>query len=221
MRGSVEQQVTVDATPHSGGRNALPWAIRGLLGLAGPRPQGQPATARRIGWKPILAAAGVGVLVIAAFFGGRRWAPAKVRTVVRTQQVPVLTPVPDEAAQARLRKELAGLTTERDAAIRRAELAEAALAEVRGELDRLQQELAAARTQIQRLSEALDAASSRGPRISNANAACTRCGHLMTIRAAMIHERVRCPNARCGLIMSARAAMQHRAAQVERLNGRK
>lgn len=141
------------------------------------------------------------VLVVGAWTVGYRSGPVKVRTLVRTEvrTETVEKLVPDEAAIARLRKQMAALIAEKDAAIARIDAArreaEAALAKVR-------QELAAANAEIQRLL-AEQAAKPEVP-TSTANAMCIKCGHLMFIGEGMRNERIRCRN--CGMMMSAKNA---------------
>jgi len=156
-------------------------------------------------------AGGIVVLVVGAWIVGYRSGPIRVKTLlrteVRTETVEKL--VPDEAAIARLRKQMADLTAEKDAAIARADAirreAEAALAKLR-------QELAAATAEIDRLTAELAAKPTVAT--SAANAMCIKCGFQMYIGQGMRNERIKCRN--CGMMMSVKNAWARMAYMLDR-----
>jgi hypothetical protein len=154
------------------------------------------------GYLPLIV--GMVILIIAAWWIGYRSAPEKkvVQTVTRT----VEKTIRDDSLVDSLRRRLAALGSEKNAAIARAEAerrnAEAALAKLR-------RELSAAKAEIERLRRELAAKPQVEVVADEPNAQCVACGHLMNIGDSLRNERVRCRN--CGAIMSAKSAWARRA----------
>ena len=156
-------------------------------------------------------AVGIVVLVVGAWTVGYRSGPVKIKTQVRieTRTETVEKLVPDEAAIARLRKQMADMMAEKDAAIARADAArrkaEAALAQLR-------EELATANAEIQRLLAEL-AEKPQAP-TATVNAMCIKCSHRMFIGSGMRNEQIRCHN--CKTIMTAKSAWARMAYVLDR-----
>jgi len=152
---------------------------------------------------------GIIVLVVGAWTIGYRSGPVKTQVRIEARTETVEKRVPDEAAIARLRKQMADLMAQKDAAIARADVArrkaEAALAQLR-------EELAAANAEIQRLLAELSA-KPQAP-TSTVNAMCISCGHQMYVGPGMRNEKIRCHN--CKTIMSARSAWARMAYVLDR-----
>ena len=189
--------------PASGRRSALFWVVRAICWLMAPRQRPQPA--RNVRWHEV---AVISLLLAGTWIAARLTAPVPVKgpPIVRT------ITVPDHAALAQRDAEIARLKAALDAALSRAEQAEAELAAARKQIEGLEAGLAAAKAEIARLQAELAAKPRVIVPVEEFNARCPRCGRLFYVGSMLLErgESIRCPNMRCHIILSARSAVANR-----------